>query len=112
MPAAPHDHDGLIARLGVCPPCLTAAGENAATLDDEQQLDAGEVACKLCDKPVDTRDARTWHVESGWVRRRFSGGGTHALSLRKVHPLWAHHECVDKARRGMIEQPPLDLGLG
>lgn len=57
-----------------------------------------ETVCVLCSEPIEDAMADdVWAEEVGFAHRR-SGGGLHALALRRGTNGFAHGACVEKLR--------------
>lgn len=100
--AGDHDHDAQVRRFGLCPVCTVDPGPAQASL----QL--GEVQCAFgCGEAVNPNDPRTYQQQARWTRPR-AQGGTNALALRQPVPgRYAHAECIERAKRGWVDQPAL-----
>lgn len=103
-----HDCERQRALFGHCTLCAVeriGRGPEPA----QASLGLGEAPCALgCGEPVDPRDRHTYRRVTGWARER-SGGGLHALALRAELHQYAHGDCIEKAKRGLLDQPPLPI---
>lgn len=96
-----HDCEANRRKFGICVAC-EASGDTG-----QGALELGEVPCAFrCGEPVNPADSRTWQMQTGWTRPR-QQGGTNALALRQPVQLYAHHECIDRARTGHLGQEQL-----
>jgi hypothetical protein len=56
-----------------------------------------------CGRELDTRAAGSCQRISGWAEQR-SGGGAHGIIDREVEDRWAHRFCLERKRRGFLQQ--------
>ena len=62
--------------------------------------------CAFCKRPVDPDSSLTYHKYEGWARKR-AKGGLNALTLQEPLGFYAHYECVEQTKRGLLGQMTL-----
>jgi hypothetical protein len=61
--------------------------------------------CSLCNKPVSPSGRLVWQRTIGWARPGKAGGSD--IVMRKGLDEWAHDECIQLERRGLLNQESL-----
>ena len=104
---AEHDCERERERFGFCTKCAVERIEDPRA--DAPPLPLGLVLCAMgCGESVNPSDHRTYRRMIGWARPR-GAGGTNALALREDLQQYAHAECIDKAKSGLLNQPALPI---
>lgn len=66
-----------------------------------------ETLCSMCGNPVNPKSKNTMQRVQGWEKKR-SQGGANQIILREVLPEFAHVDCVDARKLGILPgQEPL-----
>lgn len=58
-------------------------------------------ACAFCGQPVVVKSKNTLQKVTGWEKRR-SQGGANQIILREVLPEFAHVDCVEARKLGIL----------